>query len=195
MKIWAIVPIKPLKQAKSRLKPILSPEERKELVLTLLDHTLAVLNQCNQLTGILVVSADPKIWKLTRVHKALPLEEDNIPGLNISIQNATDRAIELGADTVLILPGDLPYLSIENLSQIIQAAGKSPGIVICPDQYEAGTNALLVSPPNLISFQYGDDSFHKHLNTAKDICDNIVIFHSPELSIDIDLPEDLHKKP
>ncbi|MBI5714221.1 MAG: 2-phospho-L-lactate guanylyltransferase, partial [Chloroflexi bacterium] len=45
MSIWAIVPVKPLKRAKSRLASVLSVEEREAFSRAMLTHTLDVVAQ------------------------------------------------------------------------------------------------------------------------------------------------------
>ena len=56
MSVWTIVPVKPLKRAKSRLAEVLSPAERMELAEKLLRHTLATVQQVPEITGTLVIS-------------------------------------------------------------------------------------------------------------------------------------------
>ncbi len=59
MSMWAIVPVKPLRHGKSRLSGVLSEEARTELNISLLSHTLNVLNQVEEISNTLVVSRDP----------------------------------------------------------------------------------------------------------------------------------------
>jgi 2-phospho-L-lactate guanylyltransferase (CobY/MobA/RfbA family) len=59
----AIVPIKSLTHAKSRLAPYLTAAERQELVVQLLRHTVDVLRGVQTLEQIAVVSPTFMGWK------------------------------------------------------------------------------------------------------------------------------------
>ena len=54
MSLWAIIPVKPLKNAKSRLTPVLRPEQRFELAQAMFRHVLSVATTIQQVTGVLV---------------------------------------------------------------------------------------------------------------------------------------------
>ena len=47
MSLWAIIPVKPLQHAKSRLSPVLSPEQRFDLAQAMLRHVLTVTDDHN----------------------------------------------------------------------------------------------------------------------------------------------------
>ncbi|MCJ7549608.1 MAG: hypothetical protein MUQ30_07995, partial [Anaerolineae bacterium] len=65
------------------------------------------------------------------------------------------------------------------------------GVVIAPDRRELGTNALLVTPPDLVPFCFGPDSFRQHLAAAEAAGVTPIVFRSPDLAMDVDVPEDL----
>ena len=58
MNVWAIVPVKPLNRAKSRLAAALSPEAREHLAGAMLVHTLSAVQASQAVSGVLVVSRD-----------------------------------------------------------------------------------------------------------------------------------------
>ena len=66
MTIWAIVPVKPLRWAKSRLSGVMSEEDRLELSQKMLTHTLKVLADIPSIDRTLVVSRDPRVLALAR---------------------------------------------------------------------------------------------------------------------------------
>ncbi len=61
MNLWAVVPVKPLDKAKSRLAGALAPEERVALVQRLLERTLEVLRLVPAVAEIVVVTSDPGV--------------------------------------------------------------------------------------------------------------------------------------
>ena len=91
----------------------------------------------------------------------------------------------------LILPADLPLINPADVRQML-ALGKSPPVVgIAPDRHREGTNALLVSPVDLIPFSFGQGSFQRHCELARLAGARLEILESEALGLDIDLPEDM----
>ncbi|HEY43010.1 MAG TPA: 2-phospho-L-lactate guanylyltransferase [Anaerolineae bacterium] len=191
MTIWAIVPVKPLSRAKSRLSTVLSKEERANLSQQMLVHTLEVLSQVPSVERTLVVSRDSRALALAREHHARTVTEHGSPQLNQALVRATLLARGYGVSGVLVLPADLPLLTIEGIEKIIAMATEPPVVVIAPDRHGKGTNALLSSPPGLIEYDFGPDSFTNHLSHAKAAGVRVEICDLPSLSLDIDIPEDL----
>lgn len=74
---------------------------------------------------------------------------------------------------------------------MVKHAGDPPVVVITPDRHRRGTNALLISPPGLIRYEYGPDSFQKHCHQAKKAGARLEICERGSVALDIDFPEDL----
>ena len=191
MIIWAIVPIKPIQTAKSRLSAVLTPHQRSDLALKLLQNTLNILAGWNPLAGTLVVSADPAVWEMASHYQVGIFKEPDAPGLNESLRRATSEIGRMGAEGVLVIPGDLPFLDHPGLQKLIDLAGQPPLVAIAPDKNQQGTNALLVSPSGVIPYCYGPDSFRKHQEAARRAHIPFYAIDLASLAIDIDLPEDL----
>jgi 2-phospho-L-lactate/phosphoenolpyruvate guanylyltransferase len=191
MNIWAVVPIKPIHAAKSRLASVLSPRQRSELALNLLQNTLSILSGWKSLAGTLVASADPAVWEVATQYRVEIFKEPDVPGLNESLRRAAAEIDRLGAEAVLVVPGDLPFLDRSSLQKMIDLAQKPPLMVISPDKKKQGTNAMLVAPTGAIPFRYGPDSFRKHQDAARLAHIPTYALDLPSLAIDIDLPEDL----
>jgi 2-phospho-L-lactate guanylyltransferase len=191
MTYWAIVPVKPLRRAKSRLAGVLTDEERASLSQRLLQHTLEVLGEIPEIERTLVVSRDSRALALARKHGAHTVTERGTPELNQALVRATMVAKEYGAAGVLILPADLPLLKIEDVQTLIEASRNPPVVVLVPDRHGEGTNALLVRPSGLIEYDFGPDSFQRHQEQAKALGARIEIRSIPSLGLDLDLPEDL----
>lgn len=189
--IWAVVPVKPLESAKSRLGGVLSPDERMRLVLAMLDQTLAVLANTYGLAGQLVVSADARILEVGRKHGAHGLLEAEASGLNRSVWRASLEVMRRGAAGMLVVPIDLPLINPASLEQVLQPALRPPVVVIVPDQYRQGTNVLLAAPPNIIHFRFGSRSFQKHQEAARQAGAKLFIIESERLGVDVDCPEQI----
>ena len=190
MSIWAIVPVKPFLRSKSRLSGVLTPQERAGLSREFLGHALDVLAQVSAITQTLVVSRDPAALALAHSRRTRTVTEAGAPDLNAALRRATQVAVASRAQGVLVLPTDLPFLTAEDVDQLIAAAGDGPQVVIAPDRRDDGTNALYVSPPGLLGYAFGEHSFGKHLDLARVAGAHVRVCRLPGLALDVDGPED-----
>lgn len=190
MSLWAIIPVKPLKNAKSRLSPVLLPDQRFELAQAMLRHVLSVTTTVRQITGVLVVSRDTKALAIAREIGAKTLQEGAMSNLNPALMRATMVVKSWRADAVLVLPADLPFINSQDIRGLIGLA-VDRSIVIATDSASDGTNALLVRPPGAIEFQYGPGSFARHIGSADAAELQAFTYKSDRLALDIDLPDDL----
>ena len=188
---WAIVPVKPLYRSKSRLSQVLSPAEREELSRTMLEHTLEVLSTCEGIHGVLVVSRDPAALAVAREYGVNTVQESGSPELNDALERASQVVTAWGAKRVLILPSDLPLVTLADLQSLLANGHHVRQVVVAPDRREDGTNALLMKPPGLFEFAFGIGSFSRHLQRAAAAEAIVSEYRSDSLALDIDLPEDL----
>ncbi len=191
MTIWAIVPVKPLRRAKSRLSPLLSEDERADLSQRMLAHTLDVLGSVSGVEHTLVVSRDQKALALARDQGARTVMERGTPELNRALVRATVVARGYGVSGVLILPADLPLIERADVEKLLSLATDPPVVVVAPDRHGKGTNALLSAPPGLIEYDFGPESFLRHKEQAERAGARLEICHLPSLGLDVDIPEDL----
>jgi 2-phospho-L-lactate guanylyltransferase len=191
MSLWVIIPVKPLRRSKSRLSSVLTEDERALLNFKMLENTLSLLRDIPSINEILVISRDPGVLALARTFKAKTLQEDGEPGLNTALKRAIYVAMAYAAESVLILPADLPLLTKEEINSVIGNLISSPMMIISPDRHMSGTNMMLVSPPDLIEFSYGPGSFERHVRLAQIKNAKIEVCQFGAVGLDIDLPEDL----
>jgi 2-phospho-L-lactate guanylyltransferase len=191
MTLWAIVPVKPLRRGKSRLAGALSEDERTNLNRSLLQNTLKTLSELKEVEEVLVISRDPHALTIARNYGARTVREDGQPELNTALKRATVVAQVYATGAVLILPADLPLITAEDVRALIERAGEPPTVVIAPDRHGTGTNALLISPSGLIEYDFGENSFQRHCQRAKEAGARLEIVNLPSLGLDLDLPEDL----
>ena len=191
MTLWAIVPVKPLRRGKSRLAGALSEKERTELNRMLLENTLKTFSDLKEVEEVLVISRDPQALTVARNYGARTVREDGQPELNTALKRATVIAQVYATRGVLVLPADLPLVTRDDILTLIGRAGEPPVVVIAPDRHGNGTNALLISPAGLIEYDFGENSFHRHCQRAKEAGARLEIVDLPTLGLDLDLPEDL----
>lgn len=191
MTVWAIIPVKPLNRAKSRLEKVLSPEQRAALAEMLFRHVLAVTLSSTRIGGVVVISRDTRAIGLAREAGAKTIQEGGQSDLNPALERATQVLSSWRASAVLILPADLPLLIATDINAMVDAGREGDALVIATDRHQDGTNALLVRPPGLIEYAYGRRSFERHVLLGRAAGAHVTIYESPSLQLDIDEPADL----
>jgi 2-phospho-L-lactate guanylyltransferase len=199
MTTWAIVPVKPMRRAKSRLSSVLGAEERLALSREMLNRVLEALAGVSGIERTLLVSRDTEAMALARHHGARTLSERSRSAsrrgppidLNQALQQATRAAVGSGASAVLVVPADLPLVTVEDLQELVALSASPPVVVLAPDRRQAGTNALLASPAGLIEYAFGPSSFDRHRASALAAGARVLVCDRPGLALDLDLPEDL----
>ncbi|MDB5080236.1 MAG: 2-phospho-L-lactate guanylyltransferase [Chloroflexi bacterium] len=205
-KVWVIVPVKTLGEAKSRLSPVMTTAQRRQLAFQMADHTLSTLSfllKKDIIGGFLVVSRDPVVKDLTRKYNGVFLAEEKadthpVSALNAALSQAARWCTgNFNPSALLILHSDLPFLRWEDLANFLHQAQNQPEqaqAIISPDRRGRGTNCLLLQPPDLLNFEFffGENSFFKYQNIFKKNTDlQPVIYPLPNLGFDLDYPEDL----
>lgn len=199
MHLWLIVPVKPLALGKSRLAPLLSHEERTALTRALLLQTLQIVSTVEHLKGLIAVSRDKNVLKLAQQYGATTLLETPAPvaahidpesTLNHALHQARALAVTQGADAILVLPADLPLLTVPDIEDLIQVAAQHERCVVLAGSDDGGTNALLMRPPHAIDFAYGPNSLQRHESCATAAGLSVYTVNSAALALDLDSPED-----
>jgi 2-phospho-L-lactate guanylyltransferase len=192
MKIWAIVPVKSLNRAKSRLSSILTGSERKQLALRMLRYNLETVSGSGLLSGVLVISRDSDVLHTAQsIDDVIALQEIGVPHLNNALEQARNLLMDWGADAVLVLPADIPFITGDDLRAMLEM-GRQPGtVVIAPDRHGQGTNAILLHPPEIIDFSFGVGSYERHQMAARTNGAQVFSYQSEGLALDIDTPDDM----
>ena len=188
-RVVAIVPVGSIEGAKSRLGAVLDAEERRDLALRLADNTIRAAVETPRIGETLVVTPDDEVRELALRAGARPLRQRS-GSLNDGLRQARDEAVAGGATAVLILPIDIPHVSPKLLAPIVDLAlGGGPLVAVVPDRHGRGTNALLLSPPDVIEFCFGGDSKEAHVGAGRAAGARVEVLDGP-LALDIDTPED-----
>jgi 2-phospho-L-lactate/phosphoenolpyruvate guanylyltransferase len=190
MSLWAIVPVKPLRRGKSRLSAILSEEERNQLNQRLLTNTIEVLKRVEAISDILVVSRDSMVLTHSRDMGVRTVTENGTPELNNALLRASLFSKAFSTEGVLIVPADLPLLTPKDVIQFLEQRTQPPMIVISPDRRVQGTNMLLIDPPDLLTFSFGENSFHRHCSLADSRGAKVIVHENKRIALDLDVPED-----
>ena len=163
--LWLVVPVKPFGEGKSRLASQLSPTERAGVSRQMLVHLMEVAEASQVLAGVLVVSRDQNVLALAVEAGAIPVEEAR-EGINAALDQATAVAAQRGAQAILVLPGDLPLITRQDIAQLAQSLPNPTGICLAESK-DGGTNALAMRPVGAIPYAFGAESFHRHRSLAQ----------------------------
>jgi len=189
MNPWLVIPVKSLRDGKTRLASVLDPVQRHEFMDRLLVHTL---NQAATFPGLdrtLIVSASSETRARASALGAHVLNESG-DGLNAALQLAQESVQQRGATQLLVVPCDLPLLCSEDL-QYLSRLGMSANIAIAPDRRMQGTNGLCFDAMLGFRFEFGPDSHARHRDTARRLQRDHAAAITSGLAFDVDTPDDL----
>jgi 2-phospho-L-lactate guanylyltransferase len=183
-----IVPHRGLEAAKTRLAPVLSPEERGELAARLLERVLRVARVA--VPDVVVISPSAALAPLVEATGSRLAVQHGM-GLNEGLDEARAAAVADGVSTLVVLHGDLPSLAVEDVSALAGALTGRRGVAIAPDRAGTGTNGLALRPPEIMGFAFGVGSCAAHRAGAAAAEITPVMVERPGLAFDLDTPEDL----
>jgi 2-phospho-L-lactate guanylyltransferase len=191
MKIAAVIPMKSLHSAKSRLSTILTAQQRKNLAMYLLDATIKELKKSNFISEIIIVSNDKAVKNYSCLNN-LKFMRDSDEGVNKAVILADNYCIDNGINANIVIPPDLPFISAKEIDEICTISNKyHKCIIICPSKRFDGTNILFRKPPDVIKTHYDDNSYMNHLKEADKFKIPIETLDIVKLRFDLDTKEDL----
>jgi 2-phospho-L-lactate guanylyltransferase len=188
---WAVVVARVGERAKSRLAGALDPLQRTELALAMLADVLDVCLRSG-LAGTVAVVDAPAARTVAETRGALVLSDPGAGDMNAAVDAGVQLALQRGAGTVIIVPGDVPVLNSADLQALLSAAGNAPrAVVVGASRDGEGTNALLLRPPDVIAPGFGPPSVGRHVQAGKAAGALSVVRSHLGLALDIDTPNDL----
>ncbi|KZL10782.1 2-phospho-L-lactate guanylyltransferase [Pseudovibrio sp. Ad26] len=193
-KTLVVVPVKDFARAKSRLGPDLDARGRATVAANLFAQTVAFLQDAQARSStpfeIAVVTSSADVAKTVTDHRLHLILEGKEDGLNSALATAALWAKAHDYETLCVLPADIAAPDFGEFERLLGLAGSPNSLVLCP-AHDYGTNVLIVTPSDAISFTYGSSSFLKHQAQAAERGLNCVIAPSSSFSRDIDYMEDL----
>ncbi len=203
LRTHAVVPVKGLDHAKTRLASVLDAEARRQLASRFVNDTLSKLG-ASCIERVHVVTAHREVADRARQLGALVVHEPSaVAGgpreghatLNAALEAGRTAAIDHGAEALLTLPIDLLMLPAFDLDAVLDrvASRDFRGIAIETDDRGDGTNFLLQSPCSALPFCYGKGSHDAHRNQANSLGVEVIAINAVPLRYDLDHPEDPEK--
>ena len=189
--MWCIIPIKSLNQAKHRLKHVLYPEERQDFFKAMFEDVLSTMMSVPDFEQVAVATVCPAAGIIAKKYGAIVLSTSQDEGQTAAVERSAEILDARGITSMLVIPGDVPVVTVEEIKIVLELHEKAPSMTIVPAQDELGSNCIALSPTIAAPLRFGPNSYFPHLETARKLG---LSLQSPKLTglgLDIDTPEDL----
>ena len=188
--MWAIIPINNFNESFSRLSNVLNKKQREEMTQILATQVLDALTPIASVEKIIVLSNEIEWLSSFWNKKIVVLPEPDTEQFSKKIDYTAQWIQNQGVTAMLYLSIDLPYIQQEDIENLISQ--HISGLSIVEAKKDNGTNALILDLPTKMEFQFGPNSFSKHLAEARSKNINTTIVNIEYLSLDLDDWNDLH---
>lgn len=187
MTIDALVPLKRLDYAKTRLSRVLDPPTRVRVMRALLDHTLEQVKAAPSLATVTLVSSAVEAPSIADEHGVAHFDDRGLPW-NAALAAAIAEAV--ASDAVAIVSADLPLLTIGDIERFIAALTKYGAVIARAT--DAGTNGVAMDPAGAMPTTFGvKGSAAHHAALAEESGLTSVILDIPGFAHDLDTAADL----
>jgi 2-phospho-L-lactate/phosphoenolpyruvate guanylyltransferase len=184
--VTILIPVKRLDDAKRRLAPALTPEERRSLMTEMVAHVAAVALDAG-LGPVALASSDPSVEQLAGTLGIGVVSDGGLPW-NEGLVHARSL-LDPPPGVVLYLAGDLPLVTADEVRRLVASA--EPGTVVVGRARDGGTNALAVNPAEALSPCFGPPhSSDVHVSAAGRAGLRAIVVDLPGVALDVDTPDD-----
>ena len=183
--IYAIIPVSKFKNAKTRLSPFLTEEEREKLLKVMLQDVTDTLKK--HVDKIFIISRDEDVLEYAKKLNLNTILEDENSNLNKALKQAMKQC-KGKTRKVIIVPSDVPLIGKTNLAMLIDAS-KSLDFIIVPSK-GGGTN-MIIMKPIAIHTRFEGLSYKEHVNAAERKKLNPQVHDSLFMALDVNTAEDL----
>ena len=183
--IYAIIPVTTFKNAKTRLSPFLSEEEREKLLKVMLRDVTDTLKK--HVDKIFIISRDEDVLNYAESLNVNTIRENDNSDLNKALTQAM-KICKGKTRKIIIVPSDIPLIGKTNIKMLIDA-GKSLDFIIVPSK-GGGTN-MIIMKPMAIHTKFEGFSYQKHVKEAERRKLNPQVHDSFFMALDVNTTEDL----
>ncbi len=190
MNATAILPVKRFREAKQRLAAGIEEERRRELIGAMVADVLEAIVAARTIERTIVVTNESAVEGSAADAGALVIPDTSESGHVDATLAGIARAQAEGAECVVLLAGDCPLLDPRELDRLLTGVPEAY-VGIVPDRHGAGTNALVLSPPDAIVPAFGEGSCERHVAAARAAEVPFAVEPLLSLGLDLDTPADL----
>jgi 2-phospho-L-lactate guanylyltransferase len=127
--MWAVVPLKSPERAKSRLAGALNPAQRQHLLFELGKRVIDALQATRGIEAVAVVTASAEVAAFAKSLGAHPILQTTETGTAAAFSAALQELEPLRLDSVLMIAGDLPLVSVAAIERIITARDDATALI------------------------------------------------------------------
>ena len=183
--IYAIIPVSKFKNAKTRLSPFLTEEEREELLKAMLHDVTDTLKR--YVDKIFIISRDEDVLSYAEKLNLDTILEDENSNLNKALVQAM-KYCKGKAKKIIIVPSDVPLIGKTTVQMLIDAS-KSLDFIIVPSK-GGGTN-MIIMKPMAIRTRFEGFSYKEHVQAAERKKLNPQVHDSFFMALDVNTAQDL----
>lgn len=183
--IYAIIPVSTFKNAKTRLSPFLTEEERENLLKVMLQDVTDTLKK--HVDKIFIISRDEEVLEYAKKLNLHTILENENSNLNKALKQAM-KECKGKAKKVIIVPSDVPLIGKTNVSMLIEAS-KNLDFIIVPSK-GGGTN-MIIMKPMAIHTHFEGFSYKEHVSAAERKKLNPQVHDSLFMALDVNTAQDL----
>jgi 2-phospho-L-lactate guanylyltransferase len=187
--IDALVPLKRLDYAKTRLASVLDPPTRVRVMRALLDHTLEQVRAAPSIRSVTLVSSAVEAPSIAAEHGVAYFDDRGLPW-NDALAAAIAEAVT--TDAVAIVSADVPLLVTDDVERFVAALTQNGAVIARAT--DAGTNGVAMQPAGAMPTTFGvKGSAARHAALAMESGLTPVIVDIPGLAHDLDTAADLEE--
>ena len=139
---------------------------------------------------VALVTGDARARALAAEFGFLAIADPRNESETAAIEGATAWCEQRGYDTIIVVPGDIPLITSDELRRVLDAA-PAEGAVFVPAYDRRGSNCILRRPAAIIPLRFGNDSFLPHCEAMRKTGRELVILEMAGIGLDIDNPHEL----
>ena len=183
--IYAIIPVTQFKNAKTRLSPFLSPDEREKLLKVMLQDVTDALKK--HVDKIFIISRDEDVLDYAKKLNVDTILENENSNLNKALTQAM-KYCKGKTRKIMIVPSDIPLIGKTNIKILIDAS-KNLDFIIVPAK--GGRTNMIIMKPMAIHTRYEGFSYKEHVQAAERKKLNPQVHDSFFMALDVNTAEDL----
>jgi 2-phospho-L-lactate/phosphoenolpyruvate guanylyltransferase len=187
----AVLPVKRFGTAKQRLGEGLAEGTRRALAEAMVTDVLIALRRAAEVDEVLVVTGESAAGAIAAGYDADVVDDPADEGHDAAALRGVRAALERGAGRVVLVPGDCPAVDPTELDALLAGAGDGPEVLVVPDRHGTGTNALVLTPPDVMAPAFGPDSRARHERLATEAGAAVRVVEVASLGLDVDTLADL----
>jgi len=186
--MWAVIPINSFSKTMTRLSMILDLNKRIKLTKMMADQMINYLTNIPEIEKIVLLTNESTWVKTYHNNKIIHRKDKTSMDLKENINQTAEWLDQQGVKQMLYVSVDLPFALKDDLMELINQHTK--GLTIVEAKKDGGTNALIIDLSYSMKFQFGKNSFERHIRKAKSLGIQTTEVQIEGLSFDLDNIDD-----